>query len=130
MTSRNSRSARVTKSSRAFESNKSTYSSESKRSKLFGALAPHRVTLLKFTMASSGSKLLVGPALRAAVNLNSSKIPTELSKSSAAFLSSAPSGGLVSLPDLPYDYAALERTSLEPAMAFVLITFAFRIPKA
>lgn len=61
------------------------------------------------TMASSGSRLIVGSALRAAVNLNSSKVPSELAKSSAAYLSSAPSGGLVSLPDLPYDYAALER---------------------
>lgn len=61
-------------------------------------------------MASTSSKLLVGPALRAAVNLNSSKIPKELAKSSAAYLSSAPSSGVVTLPDLPYDYAALERT--------------------
>lgn len=61
-------------------------------------------------MTSTGTKLLVGPALRAAAHLNSSKIPSELAKSSAAYLSSAPSGGVVSLPDLPYDYAALERT--------------------
>jgi Fe-Mn family superoxide dismutase len=62
-------------------------------------------------MALSGSKLLVSSALRAAANLNSSKIPSELAKSSAAFLSSAPSGGKVFLPDLPYDYGALERAS-------------------
>jgi Fe-Mn family superoxide dismutase len=56
------------------------------------------------------NKLIVGPALRTAVNLHSSKLPKELAKSSAAFLSSAPSGGVVTLPDLPYDYAALEPT--------------------
>jgi len=47
-------------------------------------------------------------ALRAAAHVNSSKLPTELAKSSAAFLSSSPSGGKHTLPDLPYDYNALE----------------------
>lgn len=47
-------------------------------------------------------------SLRAALNLQSSKIPEQLAKSSAAFLSSAPSGGKHTLPDLSYDYAALE----------------------
>lgn len=59
-------------------------------------------------MASSGSKFLANSALRAAVNLRSSKLPTEIAKSSAALLSSAPSGGKHTLPDLAYDYGALE----------------------
>jgi hypothetical protein len=66
-------------------------------------------------MASTiGSKLAGGGTLlrAAAVNLNSSKIPTELAKSSAAFLSAAPSGGKHTLPDLSYDYGALARTYL------------------
>eukprot|EP00550_Attheya_septentrionalis_P008971 CAMPEP_0198281102 /NCGR_PEP_ID=MMETSP1449-20131203/1097_1 /TAXON_ID=420275 /ORGANISM="Attheya septentrionalis, Strain CCMP2084" /LENGTH=236 /DNA_ID=CAMNT_0043976737 /DNA_START=24 /DNA_END=734 /DNA_ORIENTATION=+ len=53
-------------------------------------------------------KLIVGQGLRAAANLRSSNIPTEFAKSSAAFLSAAPSGGKHALPDLAYDYAALE----------------------
>ena len=61
------------------------------------------------TMASSGSKLIINSGLRAVAHLNSSKLPTELAKSSAALLSSAPSGGKHELPDLPYDYSALER---------------------
>ena len=56
----------------------------------------------------SSSKLLLSPALRAAAHVSSSKLPKELIKSSAAFLSSAPSGGKHTLPDLPYDYNALE----------------------
>jgi len=81
---------------------------------LTSTAARHFSVVLKFegiTMVSSGSRLIVGPALRAAVNLNSSKLPADLAKSSAAYLSSAPSGGVVKLPDLPYDYAALERKS-------------------
>jgi len=42
------------------------------------------------------------------VHLRSSNIKTDLAKSSAALLSSAPSGGKHTLPDLPYDYATLE----------------------
>lgn len=61
-------------------------------------------------MASSGKKLLTGPAaLRVAAHVRSSNLPKELSKSSAAFLSAASAGGKQTLPDLPYDYAALER---------------------
>ena len=52
-------------------------------------------------------KAVLNSALRAAVNLQSSKIPTELAKSTSALLSSVSSN--VSLPDLPYDYNALER---------------------
>lgn len=56
----------------------------------------------------SGSKLIVDSALRAASHLHSSKIPTEVAKSSAA-LFSAYGGAKHSLPDLPYDYGALAR---------------------
>jgi superoxide dismutase, Fe-Mn family len=55
------------------------------------------------------SKLIIDSALRAAVNLQSSKIPSTIAKSSAALLSSvSSSGGVAALPDLPYDYNALE----------------------
>eukprot|EP00934_Nitzschia_sp_Nitz4_P001091 Nitzschia sp. Nitz4//scaffold44_size153857//2707//3487//NITZ4_002693-RA/size153857-augustus-gene-0.12-mRNA-1//-1//CDS//3329552073//1091//frame0 len=50
---------------------------------------------------------LLNSALRSAVHLQSSKIPTELAKSSAALLSSVASSA-AALPDLPYDYNALE----------------------
>jgi Fe-Mn family superoxide dismutase len=56
---------------------------------------------------SSASKL-INPSLRAAANLSSCKLPTEVSKSAAAYLSAAPSGGKHALPDLAYDYDALE----------------------
>ena len=57
----------------------------------------------------SGKKLIIDSALRAAVNLQSSKLPTEVAKTSAALLSSlAGSGKPAVLPDLPYDYSALE----------------------
>jgi hypothetical protein len=56
----------------------------------------------------SGSKLIVNSALRAAVNLQSSKIAPELIKSSSA-LFSAYAGVKQTLPDLAYDYGALER---------------------
>lgn len=56
----------------------------------------------------SSIKLGLNSALRAAAHVSSSKLPKELIKSSAAFLSSAPSGGKHTLPDLPYDYDALQ----------------------
>jgi Fe-Mn family superoxide dismutase len=52
-------------------------------------------------------KIILNSGLRAAVNLGSSKLPTEVAKSSAALLSSV-SGTKHTLPDLPYDYNALE----------------------
>lgn len=58
-------------------------------------------------MSSSTAKQIITPALRAAANLHSSKLPSTISKSATAYLSSAPSGGVHTLPDLPYDYAAL-----------------------
>jgi hypothetical protein len=57
----------------------------------------------------SGSKLVVDSALRAAAHLRSSNIPTQVAKTSAA-LFSAYGGGKITLPDLAYDYGALERT--------------------
>jgi len=56
----------------------------------------------------SPAKQLITPALRAAVNVNSSKVSPTALKSATAYLSSAPSGGVHTLPDLPYDYGALE----------------------
>ena len=56
------------------------------------------------------SKLVIDSALRAAVNLQSSKLPSEVAKSSAALLSSL-AGNKATLPDLAYDYNALERKS-------------------
>jgi Fe-Mn family superoxide dismutase len=55
----------------------------------------------------TGSKAIVDSALRAAVHLRSSRIPSELAKSSFA-LFSAYGGAKPTLPDLPYDYGALE----------------------
>jgi superoxide dismutase, Fe-Mn family len=54
-------------------------------------------------------KLVTDKALRAAVHLSSSKVPSELLKSSAA-LFSAYGGAKPALPDLKYDYGALART--------------------
>jgi Fe-Mn family superoxide dismutase len=56
-------------------------------------------------------KILTDSALRAAVNLQSSQLPTHVAKKSAALLSSL-SGTKHTLPDLPYDYNALERKYL------------------
>jgi Fe-Mn family superoxide dismutase len=55
----------------------------------------------------SGTKFVLDSALRAAVHLPSSKLPTEVAKSSTA-LFSALSGVKATLPDLAYDYNALE----------------------
>jgi hypothetical protein len=67
------------------------------------------------------SKLLLNSALRAAAHVKSSNLPEELAKSSAVFLSSAPSGGKFILPDRPYDYNALEREFLILVFLFVLL---------
>eukprot|EP01083_Nonionella_stella_P009729 27891_1 len=53
-------------------------------------------------------KIVIDSALRAAANLRSSNLPKDVSKVAAAMLSSAPSGGKHELPDLSYDYAAIE----------------------
>mmetsp|Transcript_20954 Transcript_20954/g.42600 ORF Transcript_20954/g.42600 Transcript_20954/m.42600 type:complete len:142 (+) Transcript_20954:175-600(+) len=55
----------------------------------------------------SGGKIIFDKALRSAVNLSSSKLPSEVAKSSAA-LFSALSGTKFVLPDLAFDYNALE----------------------
>mmetsp|Transcript_3434 Transcript_3434/g.7091 ORF Transcript_3434/g.7091 Transcript_3434/m.7091 type:complete len:240 (-) Transcript_3434:1982-2701(-) len=55
----------------------------------------------------SGSKLILDKALRSAVNLPSSKLPSEIAKSSAALFSAMSDTSFV-LPDLAYDYNALE----------------------
>ena len=52
-------------------------------------------------------KIILDKALRSAVNLNSSKLPTELAKSSTALFSALSDTSFV-LPDLAYDYNALE----------------------
>lgn len=52
-------------------------------------------------------KIILDKALRSAVNLSSSKLPTELAKSSTALFSALSDTSFV-LPDLAYDYNALE----------------------
>lgn len=54
----------------------------------------------------TGSKLIVDSALRAAAHVRSSNMPSSVAKSAAAYLSSG--GGKQTLPDLKYDYGALE----------------------
>eukprot|EP00553_Chaetoceros_curvisetus_P014171 CAMPEP_0204638204 /NCGR_PEP_ID=MMETSP0717-20131115/38825_1 /ASSEMBLY_ACC=CAM_ASM_000666 /TAXON_ID=230516 /ORGANISM="Chaetoceros curvisetus" /LENGTH=241 /DNA_ID=CAMNT_0051657895 /DNA_START=25 /DNA_END=750 /DNA_ORIENTATION=- len=56
----------------------------------------------------TSSKIVVDSAMRAAAHLRSSKLPKEVSKMASAMLSSAPSGGAHTLPDLTYDYNAME----------------------
>ena len=56
----------------------------------------------------ASKKIFIDSALRAAAHVRSSQLPKETSKMAAAMLSSAPSGGKHALPDLPYDYNALE----------------------
>ena len=70
-------------------------------------------TLQSLVSIMSSLKGIVNPALRAAAHVRSSNLPKELSKSAAALLSSAPSGGKHVLPDLPYDYNALERKQMK-----------------
>eukprot|EP00559_Dactyliosolen_fragilissimus_P002392 CAMPEP_0184862168 /NCGR_PEP_ID=MMETSP0580-20130426/6676_1 /TAXON_ID=1118495 /ORGANISM="Dactyliosolen fragilissimus" /LENGTH=240 /DNA_ID=CAMNT_0027359915 /DNA_START=49 /DNA_END=771 /DNA_ORIENTATION=+ len=53
-------------------------------------------------------KIVIDSTLRAAANVRSSNLPYDILKAASARLSSAPSGGKHMLPDLPYDYAALE----------------------
>ena len=58
---------------------------------------------------SAGKKILSSPSLKSVIDLHSSKIPKDILKSTSALLSSAPSGGKHALPDLKFDYGALER---------------------
>ena len=71
-------------------------------------LSPARRQYPNIILTMSGINLVLNSALRAATHVNSSKLPKELIKSSASFLSSAPTGGKHTLPDLPYDYDALD----------------------
>lgn len=63
-------------------------------------------------MSAGSITKFITPSLKAAINGRSSKISTELLKSSTALLSSAPEGGKHTLPSLSYDYGALERKYL------------------
>jgi superoxide dismutase, Fe-Mn family len=54
------------------------------------------------------SKLFADSALRVATHLRSSPLPLEVAKSSTALLSAAAAAGKATLPDLPYDYNALQ----------------------
>ncbi len=57
----------------------------------------------------SSAKFALDSALRAAVHLPSSKLPAEVVKSSTALFSAlSGKGATFALPDLPYDYNALE----------------------
>jgi hypothetical protein len=75
----------------------------------------------------SGSKLIVDSVLRAAVNLRSSKIPSEVARSSAA-LFSVYGGAKQTLPSLSYDYGALERKLENSARNHVFIWVPFSLP--
>ena len=59
-------------------------------------------------------------ALRAVVNLHSSKIPADIAKSTTA-LFSAYGGAAKTLPDLSYDYGALERKCSLYALLKILL---------
>jgi len=62
---------------------------------------------LKHKETKMSGKTIIKNGLKAAVNLGSSKLPKEILKNSSALLSSL-SGKSHVLPDLPYDYNALE----------------------
>lgn len=66
-----------------------------------------QASIIIMTIVGSNKKIL-DAALRAAVNVRSSTLPSEIAKSSAA-LFSAYGGAQHSLPDLAYDYDALQR---------------------
>lgn len=57
------------------------------------------------------SGLIIESAIRAAVHVGSSKVPSKIAKSSAA-LFTAFGGSKPTLPDLSFDYGALARTLL------------------
>lgn len=70
-------------------------------------IIPHHLPNNRINENAMTNKLILDSALRAAVNVGSSKLPTEVAKRSAALLSSL-SGTKNTLPDLSYDYNALE----------------------
>ena len=65
-------------------------------------------------------KIIVDAALRAAVNVRSSTIPSGVAKTSSALLSSLASTP-AKLPDLAYDYNALERESIQVMFCLVCV---------
>lgn len=60
------------------------------------------------TTTTKTGKLFLDKTLRSVAHLQSSKLPNEVSKLATSLLSSSPSGGKHLLPDLPYDYNAME----------------------
>jgi hypothetical protein len=66
---------------------------------------------------SGSSRVIVDSALKAAAHLRSSKIPSDVAKSTAAMFS-AYGGAKHTLPDLPYDYGALARTCITLSVWF------------
>ena len=69
------------------------------------------------TIKMTSSKIIIDSALRAAANVRSSTMPKEITKKAVAMLSSAPSGGKHTLPDLSYDYNAIEPVVSAETMA-------------
>lgn len=77
-----------------------------------GVIVPaHLLPLLDELIIIMSGKIIVDAALRAAVNVRSSTIPSAIAKTSSALLSSLASTP-AKLPDLAYDYNALERESI------------------
>ena len=68
----------------------------------------HQHSVTKQNMTATSKLVSAASKLRTVAHVRSSTIPTDLVKSSAALLSSVPTGGKHTLPDLPYDYGALE----------------------
>ena len=75
------------------------------------------------------SSKLVSSALKSSMNLHSSKLPKEIIKSSQAWFAAAPSSGTHKLPDLPYDYNALERKwgQVFCLLAYLLVCYVWSI---
>jgi hypothetical protein len=67
-------------------------------------------TISHTAIMTIGQKKVVDTALRAAVNLRSSALPSQIIKTSTA-LFSAYGGAQHALPDLAFDYDALQRES-------------------
>ena len=55
------------------------------------------------------SKKILDPLIRISTHVRSSTLSHELKTSACALLSSTPTSGKHTLPNLPYDYNALER---------------------
>jgi len=61
--------------------------------------------------------ILLEPLTRISTHVRSSTLPHELKTSACALLSSTPTGGKHTLPNLPYDYNALEPTISSETMS-------------